>query len=119
MTLEILLVFSRWPQALGHNAWVTHSEIAVAEGPSPFGPFTFKTVALPARGKRFWDGLCTPQTDDSAVWKKYYLYYMGGTGDGVAREDPQLDVAIIKSRGCGSRSSIRSLEEIRPANRRA
>lgn len=78
------LLFSRWPQALGHNAWVTHSEIAVAEGPSPFGPFTFKTVALPARGKGFWDGLCTHNPTIQRFGKKYYLYYMGNTGDGVA-----------------------------------
>ena len=69
---------------MGHNAWVTHSEIAVAEGPSPFGPFTFKTVALPARGKGFWDGLCTHNPTIQRFGKKYYLYYMGNTGDGVA-----------------------------------
>lgn len=51
--------YSRWPRALGHYAWVTHSEVAHAVGDSPFGPFRHKNVALPARGKEFWDGLCT------------------------------------------------------------
>jgi len=96
------LLFSRWPRALGHNAWVTHSEVAVAVGNRPFGPFTFKTVALPVRGKQFWDGLCTHNPTVQRFGKKYYLYYMGNTGDGVAmkslnwthRNNQRIGVAV-------------------------
>ena len=96
------LLFSRWPRALGHNAWVTHSEVAVAMGHSPFGPFTFKSVALPARGKQFWDGLCTHNPTVQRFGKKFYLYYMGNTGDGVAmkslnwthRNNQRIGVAV-------------------------
>ncbi|HQR32344.1 MAG TPA: glycoside hydrolase family protein [Blastocatellia bacterium] len=96
------LLFSRWPRALGHNAWVTHSEVGVAVGNSPLGPFTFKTVALPARGKQFWDGLCTHNPTVQRFGKKFYLYYMGNTGDGVAmktlnwthRNNQRIGVAV-------------------------
>ncbi|MCX7010733.1 MAG: GDSL-type esterase/lipase family protein [Kiritimatiellaeota bacterium] len=53
------LFYSRWPHKNGFNAWVTHSEVAHAVGDSPLGPFKHKDVALPERGKEFWDGHCT------------------------------------------------------------
>lgn len=77
------LFYSRWPQKFGHNAWVTSSEVAHAVGKSPTGPFEFKDVALPARGKQYWDGLCTHNPTVQFYNGKYYLYYMGNTGDGV------------------------------------
>lgn len=76
--------YSRWRKDLGFNAWVTHSEIAHATAPSPFGPYTFSDVALGARGKEYWDGLCTHNPTIHRFGDKYYLYYMGNTGDGVA-----------------------------------
>ncbi len=77
------LFYSRWPRQLGHNAWVTHSEIAHAVSDSAFGPYQHRDVALPARGKQFWDGLCTHNPTIQKFGGKYYLYYMGNTGDGV------------------------------------
>lgn len=77
------LFYSRWPRKLGHNAWVTHSEIAHAVSDSPFGPYKHQDVALPPRGKEFWDGLCTHNPTVQKFGGKYYLYYMGNTGDGV------------------------------------
>lgn len=76
------LFYSRWPRRLGHYAWVTHSEIAHAIGDTPTGPFKHVNVALPARGKQFWDGLCTHNPTILRAGGKYYLYYMGNTGDG-------------------------------------
>lgn len=77
--------YSRWPRALGHSAWVTHSEIAHGVGTSPLGPFEFRDVALPARGAEQWDGLCTHNPTVHEFDGKYYLYYMGNTGDGKAQ----------------------------------
>jgi len=74
------MFYSRWEKELGW-AWVTDSEIAHAVSSSPFGPFTFKDVALPTRGKEYWDGLCTHNPTVHQFGKKYYLYYMGNTGD--------------------------------------
>lgn len=99
------LFYSRWPRKLGHNAWVTHSEVAHAVGDSPLGPFRHKDVALPARGKEFWDGLCTHNPTVLKFGKKYYIYYMGNTGDGAAmktlnwthRNNQRIGVAVADS----------------------
>jgi hypothetical protein len=101
------LYYSRWPRKLGHVAWVTHSEIAHAVGNSPSGPFHFADVALPARGKEFWDGLCTHNPTIVRAGDKYYLYYMGNTGDGQAtaklnmihRDNQRIGVAVADNPG--------------------
>ncbi|HBY62144.1 MAG TPA: sucrase, partial [Solibacterales bacterium] len=81
------LYYSRWPRKLGHNAWVTHSEIAHAVGDTPTGPFRHADVALPRRGAAFWDGLDTHNPTILRAGDRYYLYYMGNTGDDVAMRD--------------------------------
>lgn len=81
------LFYSRWPKKMGWE-WVTHSEIAHAVAKSPFGPFKFKDVALPARGAQYWDGLCTHNPTVHEFNGKYYLYYMGNTGDGKLKSVP-------------------------------
>jgi len=99
------LFYSRWPRRLGHHAWVTHSEVAHAVGDSPLGPWHHKDVILPARGKAFWDGLCTHNPTVAMFDGKYYLYYMGNTGDGVAmktlnwshRNNQRIGVAVADS----------------------
>lgn len=99
------LYYSRWPRKLGHYAWVTHSEIAYAIGDSPTGPFRHVNVALPTRGKSFWDGLCTHNPTILRANNRYYLYYMGNTGDGVAmptlnwdhRNHQRIGVAVAES----------------------
>jgi hypothetical protein len=78
------LYYSRWPRELGHNAWVTHSEIAHAVSDQPWGPYKHRDVALPARGKQHWDGHCTHNPNIVRAGKRYCLFYMGNTGDGVA-----------------------------------
>jgi hypothetical protein len=99
------LYYSRWPRKLGHNAWVTHSEVAHAVGETPLGPFAHRDVALPTRGKDFWDGLCTHNPNVHKFGAKFYLYYMGNTGDGVAskalnfvhRNNQRVGVAVADS----------------------
>ncbi|MFR9566883.1 MAG: glycoside hydrolase family protein, partial [Rikenellaceae bacterium] len=39
-------------------------------------------VTLPRRGKEYWDGWCTHNPTIQKIDGKYYLYYMGNTGDG-------------------------------------
>lgn len=78
------LFYSRWPKALGHLAWVTHSEVAHAVADHPLGPYRHVDVALSARGASYWDGLCTHNPTVMQFGDKYYLYYMGNTGDGKA-----------------------------------
>ena len=81
------MYYSRWPKKLGW-AWVTHSEIAHAVSKSPFGPFEYKETVLPVRGAEFWDGLCTHNPTIHKFEGKYYLYYMGNTGDGINMCEP-------------------------------
>lgn len=96
------LFYSRWPRELGHYAWVTHSEVAHAVADNPLGPYQFVDVALPARGAKYWDGLCTHNPTVLHFDGKYYLYYMGNTGDGkpsrslnwVHRNNQRIGVAV-------------------------
>lgn len=76
------LFYSRWPVKLGHLAWVTHSEVARAVADHPLGPYKHADVVLPPRGREMWDGLCTHNPTILRFGGKYYLYYMGNTGDG-------------------------------------
>jgi len=99
------LFYSRWPRKLGHNAWVTHSEVAQAISDSPFGPWRHHDIALPARGTNFWDGCCTHNPTVVRMGGKFYLYYMGNYGDGVVgkslnwihRNHQRIGVAVADS----------------------
>lgn len=99
------LFYSRWPKELGHYAWVTHSEVAHAVADHALGPYKFVDVALPSRGKEYWDGLCTHNPTVMRFGDKYYLYYMGNTGDGKAmptlnwshRNNQRVGVAVADS----------------------
>ncbi len=74
------MFYAQWPKELGW-VWVTHSEIAHAVSDSPLGPYRFNDLALPDRGTTYWDGLCTHNPTIHKFDGKYYLYYMGNTGD--------------------------------------
>lgn len=77
------MYYSRWQKKYGFGAWVTHSEIAHATASHALGLYRFKDVALPVRDTAYWDGLCTHNPTIHRFNNKYYLYYMGNTGDGV------------------------------------
>jgi hypothetical protein len=77
------LYYSRWPVAAGfHPGWALHSEIAYAVADRPEGPYRHVNVALPARGREFWDGTTTHNPNIVQVNGKFCLFYMGNTGDG-------------------------------------
>jgi len=89
------LFYSRWPRHLGFDAWVSHSEIAHAVSDHPLGPYRHKDVALPPRGKEYWDGLCTHDPTVMRFGRKYYLYYMGNTADHYMGDWP--DPAVMRT----------------------
>ncbi len=98
------MYYSRWPKTLGMSAWVTHSEIAHGVSDSPFGPFKFHDVALPFRGRDYWDGAVTHNPTIHFFNRKYYLYYMGTTGDPEVenqywehRNKQQIGVAVAEN----------------------
>ncbi|WP_282136779.1 glycoside hydrolase family protein [Seonamhaeicola maritimus] len=74
------MYYAKWPKNIGWE-WVNYSIISHAVSESPFGPFTHKDDALPDRGSEFWDGSTTHNPTIHKVNGKYYLYYMGNTGD--------------------------------------
>jgi hypothetical protein len=76
------MFYARWKKAYKFEAWVTHSEIAHAVADHPAGPFKFRDVTLPPRGSTYWDGLTTHNPTVHKFNGRYYLYYMGTTGDG-------------------------------------
>jgi hypothetical protein len=99
------LYYSRWKAELGMEAWVTSSEVAHAIGDSPFGPFKFHDVALPPRDNALWDGMVTHNPTILHIGKRYFLYYMGNTGNGtisptinwVHRNNQRIGVAVASN----------------------
>lgn len=84
------MYYSRWKYELGHMAWVTHSEIAYAVADRAEGPYQHVKVALPARGREFWDGTTTHNPTIFKKDGKYYLYYMGTTSPVEARQPTSM-----------------------------
>jgi len=94
------LFYSRWPRASTHQAWVTHSEVAVAVSNKPTGPFKHVKVVLPKRDKKYWDADVTHNPTVYKFGKKYYLYYMGNYGNGEwwnHRNHQRIGVAVANN----------------------
>lgn len=102
------LFYSRWPRRLGHQAWATHSEVAVAIADAPDGPYEHLSVVLPSRDKKFWDADVTHNPTIHKFGDTYYLYYMGNYGNGEwwnHRNHQRIGLATSKSpRGPWTRS---------------
>ncbi|MDZ8118449.1 glycoside hydrolase family protein [Pontiella agarivorans] len=81
------LFYSRWKKEYGFNAWVSHSEVAHAVSENPTGPYRHVDVALSARGTSYWDGCCTHNPTVHEADGRFYLFYMGNTGDGKREPD--------------------------------
>ncbi|MCG8688542.1 MAG: glycoside hydrolase family protein [Desulfobacterales bacterium] len=81
-------IYSRWLKSRGHHGWATHSEIAHAVSDNLTGPYKFRNVVLPVRGKEFWDGDCTHNPHVIEHNGKYYLYHMGNRGSGYWNTTP-------------------------------
>ncbi len=76
------LFYSRWPVAHGFEAWVDRSEIARAEGPTPWGPFTYVETVLTREESSAWDAHNFHNVTVRSYEGRYYLYYTGNYGDG-------------------------------------
>ncbi len=91
-------IYSRWPKSRGHMAWVTHSEVAHAVSDKLEGPYVFKDLALPPRGREFWDGDVTHNPHLLEYKGKYYLYHMGNRGSGYWDSTPDDQKPLIKDK---------------------
>lgn len=68
------LFYARWPKSLGFYAWLTHSEIALAESDHILGPYrNSRTILLPRKDK--WDAVTMHNVQVRRFHDKYYLYY--------------------------------------------
>lgn len=93
------LFYSRWPVSKGFApGWALWSEIAYAVADTPLGPYKHVNVALPPRGREFWDGTTTHNPNILVKDRKFYLFYMGNTGDGKSypmhRNHQRIGVAV-------------------------
>lgn len=80
------LYYSRWPRKTGHEAWISHSQIAYAVGDKPEGPYRHVNVPLPATGATTWDGAMTHNPYIVTKDGKYYLYYVATQGEPLTPE---------------------------------
>lgn len=81
------VLFSTWPESAGFEAWVTHSEVWHAEGPSPAGPFTVTGPALVGAGPGRWDGRVVHNPTVVRWGDRYAMFYMGTTGEAAPGPD--------------------------------
>ncbi len=75
------LFYSRWPEIEGFEAWATHSEIALASGPTPFGPFEpLNHVILPHSGSHHWERDVAHNPTVVIHQNQFILAYMANFG---------------------------------------
>jgi hypothetical protein len=75
------LFYSRWREDLGFEAWATHSEVAVARGASPTGPFFPENkCVLPVEGGALWDRDTGHNPTIFATGETLWMAYTGTFG---------------------------------------
>ncbi len=75
-------IFARWHRRHGFNGWVTHSEIAVAEGDSAFGPWLNPTTIIGRREGDFWDAHNCHNPTVFFAEGCFWIFYTGNQGNG-------------------------------------
>ncbi len=91
------LFYSRWRIEHGFDAWVDRSEIARAEGPAPWGPFTHVETVLTREDSQAWDAHNFHNVTVRHYDGRYFLYYTGNHGDGEwwsHRNNQRVGVAV-------------------------
>ena len=82
---------SRWKEEYGFGwNWLFNSEIIHSVSDTPEGPYEFKNVVLPRRGRQYFDGINTHNTCIKEYNGKFYLYYMGTTYGGDIPTTPYV-----------------------------
>lgn len=109
------LFYSRWPEEFGHDAWVTHSEVAYAVSDHPYGDFVPVGLALSGAGGRAWDRDVIHNPTVLEHDGRYYMYYMGNYGNGEYwnhRNHQRVGVAVAEEPGGPWIRSERPLIEV-------
>ncbi|VGO16339.1 hypothetical protein PDESU_04930 [Pontiella desulfatans] len=68
--------YARWPEALGHDGWMTHCEIAHAVADQSEGPFQYVNTVLESRNPDGWDVNNAHNPAICVVDGKICLYYI-------------------------------------------
>ena len=84
------LFYSRWPREYGFYAWLTHSEIAHATSPKPYGPWKYKETVLQGSGGNNWDAITAHNPKIKFFDGKFYLYYISTNMGKVKYTDAEL-----------------------------
>lgn len=93
------LAYSRWGHDAGVDAWLTHSEIALAVADKVEGPYRHHSVLLSGRGDGHWDELMTHNPKLKRFGDTYYLYYISsrsGPTRGHIRDSQCTGVAVAE-----------------------
>ncbi len=94
------LIYSRWPRSSKIGGWLTQSEVALAAGESPEGPFRHVKTLLRGAGPGHWDELMAHNPKLYRFGNKYYLYYISsrsGPSRGHVRDSQRTGVAVADS----------------------
>lgn len=71
------MIYSFWPEVLGFDAWVTHSDLGIAVSENCIGPYR-------SLGRLFKEGGCRPQVRHNPsllAWgDEWFLYFTGNSG---------------------------------------
>ncbi|MDF7823899.1 glycoside hydrolase family protein [Pontiellaceae bacterium B12227] len=92
------MFYARWPQAYGHSAWLTHSEIAHAVSERPEGPYAYVDTTLSRVGGE-WDAIQAHNPKIMKFGNKYYLYYIATQFDAEKKPATQDELIEIARRG--------------------
>ncbi len=80
--------YARWPEKLGHNAWMTHCEIAHAVADKPEGPFTHVNTVLSSKHLEGWDVNNAHNPAICIADGKICLYYISNDLKKIYDKDP-------------------------------
>ncbi|GGI45648.1 sucrase [Paenibacillus marchantiophytorum] len=113
------MLFSCWPSASGHDAWVSQSIVGYAVSDNPLGPFEFQNIVLQGSGGKGWDADVIHNPTMIAYGNKYYLYYMGNYGNGEYwdhRNHQRIGVAEADHPGGPWRRSTQPVIDVSPGS---
>ena len=93
------MFYSRWPRAIGFDAWLTHSEIVHAVADRPEGPYRMRAVALTPAGPDRGDWFTAHNPKIKKFEGRYYLYFIQTRGDSFRGEGERKRVEMARAGG--------------------
>ena len=88
--------YARWPDELGHDAWMTHCEIAHAVADQPEGPFKYVNTVLESRNPDGWDVNNAHNPAICVVDGTICLYYIANDLRSIYEGDFKTDTPDMK-----------------------